>query len=274
MAIVRINFNTFEDGEEYKFRLADEANRNLKVFFTMLSSYWQSTIDGPNYARELKAMSIELARLRMALEEIRTDTFYASTRSEFLFQVLTQALFPKKAPNPEFSDLDFRAFLRNVLEIYFKGSIPDSIKKAVQLLVGDNGVVITEYFKEARKPGSGFDISDQFGFGVDVIMDSPGDIDVFLAEKNIRVLLNIIRPAHTLYRLRFILSDEYFGNQDPDQPPDAIGINAKIVDSFDFVLSCYDYEDFRKFISGVEGVDTFGSKKPVSVIAEDHSSDF
>lgn len=274
MAIVRINFNTFEDGEEYRFRLADEANRNLKVFFTLLSSYWQSTIDGPNYARELKAMSIELARLRLALDDIRRDTYYASTRSEFLYQVLTQALFPKRIPSPGLDDLDFRDFLLKVLEIYFKGSIPDSMKAAVQLLVGDSEVVITEYFLEARKPGSGFDISDQFGFGVDVIMGSPGDVDVFLADRNIRLLLNIIRPAHTLFRLRYVIGDEFLGNQDPDQPSDATGFNAKVLDSFDFVLDCYDYEDFRRFVEGVEGVDLLGVKRPKSVVAEDHSGDF
>lgn len=274
MAIVRINFNTFEDGEEYKIRLADEANRNLKIFFTLLSSYWQSTIDGPNYAREVKAMSIELARLRLALEEIRTDTFYASTRSEFLFQVLTQALFPKRAPDLRVSDLDYRSFLLQVLDIYFKGSIPDSMKRAVQLLVGNAEVVITENYLEARKPGSGFDISDQFGFGVDVILQSPGDVDAFLAERNIRLLLNVIRPAHTLFRLRFVLGDEFFGNEDPDESSDATGFNAKIVDSFDFVLDCYDYEDFRRFVEGVDGIDYLGVKKSKNVVAEDHSSDF
>lgn len=274
MAIVRINFNTYEDGEEYRNRLADEANRNLRIFFTLLSSYWQSTIDGPNYARELKAMSIELARLRLALEDIRTDTFYTSTRSDFLYQNLTQVIFPKRIPNPEFTDLDFRKFLNSILKIYFKGSIPSSMKEAVQLLVGDSEVKITEYFKEARKPGSGFDISDQFGFGVDVILNSPDDINVFLADKNIKILLNIIRPAHTLFKLRYILKDEYTGNQDPDYDPDNTGFNAKIVDSFDWVLDAYDYEDFRKFVEGIEGVDYLGFKKSKSVVGEDHSSSF
>lgn len=274
MVIVRVNFNTYEEGEEYRARLSEEANKNLKLFFTLLSSYWQSTIDGPNYARELKAMSVELARLRLALEEIRTDTYYGQVRTDFMYQVLTQVLFPDRGPDPDFADLDFRDFLLSIVAIYFKGSIPQSMHDAVQLLVGNSRVVITENFLEARKPGSGFDISDQFGFGVDVILDSPGDIDVFLADRNIRILLNIIRPAHTLFRLRFVLSDEYLGNQDPDQPSDATGFNAKVSDSFSMVLSGYDYEDFRRFVEGMEGIDYLGVKKSVSVTGEDHSSDF
>jgi len=274
LALVRINFNTYEDGEEYRIRLSEEANRNLKLFFAMLSSYWQSSIDGPNYARELKAMSIELARLRLALEDIRTDTFYSDVRSDFIYQVLTQVLFPKGGPDPRFTDLDFRDFLLKIVKIYFQGSIPQSMEDAVQLLVGDSEVVIKEYFLEGRNPGSSFDISDQFGFGVDVIMNSPGDVDVFLADRNIRILLNVIRPAHTLFRLRFILKDEFMGNQDPDQPTDAIGFNAKIIDSFNFVLSCYDYEDFRRFVEGMEGIDYLGTKKSSSIVGEDHSSSF
>ncbi|MGW8179811.1 MAG: hypothetical protein ACWGQW_13785, partial [bacterium] len=128
--------------------------------------------------------------------------------------------------------------------------------------------------KEARKPGSAFDISDQFGFGVDVFLEDPGSIDVFLADRNIRILLNIIRPAHTLFRLRFILGDEYVGNQDPNSTSDSTGLNAKILDSLSSVISSYDYEDFRKYVEGVAGIDDLGVKKSKSVIAENHSGDF
>lgn len=273
MAIIRVSFDAFEEGEQYRFRLVEEANRVFRIFLTLLSSYWQSTIDGPNYAREVKAMSLELARIRLALEDVRTDTYYSGTRSDFLYQVLTSMLFPEQkpgAPNPGLLDLDFREFLTKVLEIYFQGSIPDSMKRAVELLTSGQ-VKVTEAFKEARRPGSGFDISDQFAFIVDVILDSPASTDVILADRNIRILLNIIRPAHTLLRLGFILRDEWFGQKDPD--PDANRPN-KVVDSFRWTLSNYGYEDFRKFVEGVEGVDYLGTKKSVPVVDEDHSPDF
>jgi len=84
MPIIRLNFNTFENGEEYIYRLTEEANRHFQVFLTLLSSYWQSTIDGPNYTREIKSMSIELARIRLSLEAIRQDTYFVSTRADYL----------------------------------------------------------------------------------------------------------------------------------------------------------------------------------------------
>jgi len=275
MPIIRINFNTFESGEEYLYRLEEEANRHFKVFLTLLSSYWQSTIDGPNYTREIKSMAIELARIRLALDEIRKDAYYASTRADYLYQTLTYLLFPRgtKVANPNLDDIDFRDFLIKLIALYFKGSIPSALQSAVELVTNAE-VLITENFEEAKKPGSKFDISDQFGFNIDVLLDSPVDTDVFLADKNIRILLSIMRPAHTLYNLRFILQDEYLGqsddgtgHSDPDQP-------HKILDSFSWALYNYGYEDFRRLVEGVKGVDELGVKEVKDVEGEDHSLEF
>ena len=275
MAIIRLNFNTFEDGEEYLVRLNEEASRHFQVFLTLLSSYWQSTIDGPNYTREIKSMALELARVRLAMEEIRKDTYFESTRSDYLYQTLTSLLFPRgtEVANPGLNDLDFREFLQKLVLIYFQGSIPASIQTAVEL-VTNGEVLVTENFEEAKKPGSKFDISDQFGFNVDVVLDSPVDTDVFLADKNIRILLSIIRPAHTLYNLRFILQDDYLGQSDdgtgqpnPDQP-------NKMLDSFSWALYNYGYEDFRRLVEGIKGVDDLGVKEVKNVTGEDHSFSF
>lgn len=270
MAIVRINFNTYEAGEEYLNRLNDEADKHFKVFLALLSSYWQSTIDGPNYTREIKAMALALARVRLSLDDVRSDTYYATTRTDFLYQMVTSILFPQKAgaPDPQLADLDFRDFLLKIIDIYFAGSVPSSIKKSAELFVNGT-VVVRENFLEARNPASGLDISDEFGFDIDVFLASPGATDVFLADKNIRILLNIIRPAHTLYRLRFILQDVYTGQQNLDefQP-------NKVTDTFTFDLSNYGYEDFRKFVEGVERIDVLGTKRAVFVTNEDHSGSF
>src|SRR5271165_5974364 len=114
MTFARVNFNTYEAGSEYFARLNNESNKNLQIFMALLSSYFQSSIDGPNYIREMKAMSIALAQIRLALDDIRIDTYYQSTRTDYLYQVLTSVLFPNTsvgAPNPNLSDLDFRSFL-------------------------------------------------------------------------------------------------------------------------------------------------------------------
>lgn len=276
MAIVRFNLNSFEAGEEYLSRLNQESEVNFRILLSLLSSYFQSSIDGPNYARQLKAAAIEISRVRLSLEEIKQDTDFATTRTEFLYQTVTSVLFPKRSGAPDLrkGDVDFRDFLREIVKIYFAGSVPDSIKKAVEIVTEGAQVVVRENFEEARRPGSGFDISDQFGFTIDVILTSPGQIDVFLAEKNIRILLSIIRPAHTLYTLKFILEDFYLGpGPKPLNPSSNVQTN-KIKDSFTYDLQQYGYEDFRRFVEGVRGIDVLGSKAFVSVKDEPHDGDF
>jgi len=275
MAIVRYNLNAYETGEEYLSRLSQESEVNFKILLSLMSSYFQSSIDGPNYARQMKAVAIELSRVRLMLEDIKQDSDFATTRTEFLYQTVTSVLFPKKegAPDLQKGDSDFREFLRSIVKIYFAGSIPDSVKKAVELVCGGE-VIVRENFEQAKKPGSGYDISDQFGFTVDVILASPGQVDVFLAEKNIRILLAIIRPAHTLYTLKFILLDEYPGpGPKPENPPSNVQTN-KVHDSFVYNLQSYGYEDFRRFVEGVRGADVLGSKAFVAVKDESHDGDF
>lgn len=275
MALVRYNLNAYESGEEYLARLSTESEFNFRILLSLLSSYYKSSVDGPNYARELKAVALEISRVRLSLEDIRQDTDFSTTRAEFLYQVVTSVLFPQKAGAPDLqkSDVDFRTFLTEIVKIYFAGSVPDSIKKAVELVTGGN-VIVRENFEEARKAGSGFDISDQFGYTIDIILSNPGDMDVFLAQKNIRILLNIIRPAHTLYNLKFVLLDPYEGSGPTTENPSSNVQTNKVHDSFQFNLDNYGYEDFRRFVEGVKGIDTLGSKVIISVLAENHSSDW
>ena len=271
MAIVRANANAYESGEAYLSRLNIETNNNFSILLALLSSYWKSTVDGPYYARSLKAIAIALSQIRISLDEVYNDSEYALTRGEFINQVVGNLVFPDTQPELPYSDVEYREFLTQVIQLYFKGSIPSSIKSAVDLITGKDSVIYINY-EEARKPASGYDISDQFGFSIDIALTSPSEIDVFLADYNIRLLLSILRPAHTLYTIRYILSDSYLGNQSipyiGPKPPN------KIEDAFSFDLFDYRYEDYRKFVLGIYGVDEGGFKKSYSAVAEDHTADF
>lgn len=266
MAIIRLNYGAYEAGEEHLIRLNDEADRNFRVLLSLLSSYWKSTVDGPNYTRELKAMALSLARIRLALEDIQSDISFSTTRTEYLYQTTTSLLFPGEIPNLQNTDVEFKEFLVKLVDLYFAGSTPDTIKKAVELVTGGT-VIIKEPHVENRKYGLVRNPGDDFSFDVDVILSSPGSMDSILADRNIRLLLGIIRPGHILYRTRFIINDIFLGVSTLSRP-------QKVTDSLFSNLSDYSYEDFRKFVEGIEGIDYLGSKKSVSVTGEDHSSDF
>ena len=264
MAIVRMNFNAYEAGEEYTVRLHDEADRNFKILLALLSAYWQTTIDGPNYARHLKAMALALAQVRLGLEDLQTDGSFGSTRGEFLHQTVTSLLFPGESPDLQSTDVDFRQFLVKVVEVYFAGSTPAALKKAVELVT--SGTVTVGEPHVDRRSGAVRDPADDFTADVDVVLPSTA-IDTMLADRNVRILLSLVRPGHILYRIKYVLQASYVGAMTPSRPD-------KVQDSARWDLSDYAYEDFRKFVEGVEGVDPLGSKKSSSVLAEDHSSDF
>lgn len=265
MAIIKYD-PTENLGEEYLNRLMQESNRNFQIFMALLSSYWQSKVDGPMYARMLRSMSIELARIRLSLEDVRGDLTYRKTRSEYLYQTLTSILFREDRGFPDLqkSDVEFREFLVEIVRVYFAGSVPDSLERALELLIGKK-VRIRENYKEARRPGSGYDISDQFGFGFDILMDNPGDVDSLLLDRNLAILFAIISPAHTLYKLKYVVEEEYPG---PNGPPQDNLDSYKFRDSMRAVMESYSYEDFRRFVDGVYKIDFLGFKKSRSVVGE------
>ena len=123
---------------------------------------------------------------------------------------------------------------------------------------------MTENFLLIRKGTTGLDISDQFGFDLDVIIPlSEGfPTNLFAADSIIRQLIDVIRPAHTLYRLRFIFKDSYIPN------------TGKVLDAMRWAMSNYYYDDFRSYWVGVRDRDRLGRKTNVTVTSEDHSMDF
>lgn len=263
MAIIRVNSNDYESGEVYLSKLSAEVEKEFIILRSLLSSYWKSKVDGPIYARNLKAVAISLSQIKLALDEIFSDNQYSITRTEFIYQVVTNLVFPFESPDLGTNDDDFRSFLQQVILFYFKGSVPSSIEEGIKLLTSSD-VKIIEAYEAARKKGSGYDISDQFTFAIDVILTDRNQYNTMMLDRNIRILMSVLRPAHTLYKTKYILKDEYLGQS---KPP-ITGTPArphKVIDSYFADVSSKTYEDFRKFILGVKDIDVDGFKTSVRV---------
>jgi hypothetical protein len=227
-------------GKPEQARLEEKRQETLKILMSLLPSTYMSDICGPNYTVLLKQMADELSQLVLGLEDIGNDRDFDLTRSEFLYQIVGYLIFLNgNLPELEMSDVEFKEFLLTIIRLYFQGSTADSILEGVQLFT-TNAVAVRENFLDARTPGSGFDISDQFGFRIDITID--GDTfpeNPFDLEQNTRLLVNIIRPAHTLYNIRFIFSDVF----------DSL---TEITDESWWKLCWYQYDDIRKFCRGVK----------------------
>lgn len=260
----RVNYTIQQQGKEYNLRLVQRANVIFATMLNLLPSNYVSTIQGPNYSLEMKAVAVELARIELALEDIDRDRDFNHTRSDFLYSIIGYLVFMNsRLPDLEFNDEEFRTFLLNLIRIYFQGSVPTSIKDAVALFLTEDFEVL-ENFLLVRQGTSGLDISDQFGFQVNVTTTGTFPPEIFQLQAAIRIILDIIRPAHTLFQLRFIFEDNY----NPNDP------TGRILDEMRWKMASYYYEDYRSYWLGLRNRDRLGKKVNQSITAEDHSSDF
>lgn len=262
----RVNFNIFRRGKEYNLRLTQRAQVIFTGLLGLLPSNYASSIQGPQYTIELKAVAVELARIELALEDIDLDRDFNATRSDFLYSIIGYLVFLNgRLPPLEFDDEEFRAFLLNLIAIYFQGSVPQSMRDAAELFFDGNTLTVLENFLLTRAGASGFDISDQFGFQVNVDTGGVFPEDALTLEGSLRTILDVIRPAHTLFRIRYIFTDDYIPNEDE---------GGVILDAYRWRLSNYYYEDFRSYWSGIRDRDRLGKKGNCVVTGEDHSNDF
>lgn len=261
----RLNRTVTQKGKEYNLRLAQRAQSIFTNLLNLLPSNYVSTVQGPNYTQEIKAVAVELARLELALEDVDFDRDFRETRSEFLYSIIGYLVFLNgRLPSTTFDDQEFKQFLLNVIRIYFQGSVPKSMADGVQLFVSEN-VTITENFLLVRLGASGVDISDQFGFQIDIEALGGFPDDVFDLDSNLRLILDVLRPAHTLFRIRYVFRDTYTPNSDT---------TGTINDAFRWILSNYYYDDFRVNCQGLKDRDRLGVKVNQIVTSEDHSMDF
>ena len=262
----RLNYNISQTGREYQLRLVQRAQTIFTTLLNLLSSSWISSIEGPNYTLELKAVAVELARIELALEDVDRDRSFATTRSDFLYSIVGYLLLVNgRIPPMQWSDTEFQNFLLALIAIYFQGSVPKSISDlATYFLTGD--VLVTENFLLVRQGASGYDISDQFGFGIDVIANSGGGFpdNMVAIDATIRMLLDVIRPAHTLFTIRYIFQDAYLPN----------GVAQQVLDTMSWSMRNYYYDDLRSYWSGLRDRDRLGRKQNQRVYHEDHSQDF
>jgi hypothetical protein len=344
----RLNHTVEQSGKEYNLRLIQRTQSIFKNLIDLLPGNYISTIEGPNYSVEVKAVALELARLELALEDVKFDIDFETTRTDFLYTMIGYMVFMNgQLPTTDYDDEQFRQFLLNVIGIYFEGSIPKAMVQGVQLFL-TGALTFTENFLQARLPDSGLDISDEFGFQIDAITTTTTEIgvlgvqsntnrlavqlpipsspyqiilsngtsfqvntvntdgnfgtpvtgvvelslstgnlnwntldlttysgetvlfqlsrfpeDTFTLEANVRLILNIIRPAHTLFKIRYIFTDRYNPNG-----------GRGILDSSRSSLSSYYYEDFRVYENGLLDLDRMGRKVNQLVVGEDHTGDF
>lgn len=259
----RLNYTLEQQGKEYQLRLLQRAQATFSNLLNLLPSNYISTVQGPNYTNELKAVAVEIAKLELAIEDVDRDGGFANTRSDFLYSIIGYLVFLNgQLPVTQFDDVEFKRFLLSVIKIYFQGSIPASIQEGVALFISED-ITVYENFLLLRSGVSGLDISDQFGFQIDIAGGFPSNL--FALDSNIRLILDIIRPAHTLFKVRYLFKDPYVPNGDQTN---------EVLDSYRWRMSNYYYDDFRVYPDGVRNRDRLGVKTNKAILLEGHSHEY
>tara|TARA_B100001057_G_C22836347_1_gene945333 strand:+ start:950 stop:2476 length:1527 start_codon:yes stop_codon:yes gene_type:complete len=141
--------------------------------FNRLPSNYVSKAQGPIYTNVFRSVAKQLAEYQVEAELASDDPRYDLTRSEFLYQILGQVVFPEAMrPRAELVDVDgdvpLRDFLREMVVLLIEGSRKDPVEKGVGLL-SDIGVDIVESVAFEGKPGSGVGLEDQFEIEVNAV---------------------------------------------------------------------------------------------------------
>lgn len=260
----RLNFSIEKRGKEYNLRVLQRAQVIFTNLLNLLPSNYISAVQGPNYTTELKAVAVELAKIELALEDVDLDRSFEHTRSEFLQSIVGYLLFLNgRIPPLDYNDEEFRRFFLSLIKIYFQGSIPASIRDATSLFI-TQAFEVLENFLLVRAGVTGLDISDQFGFQINIETTNTFPPELFQLESALRIIIDLVRPAHTLFRIRYIFTDDYTPN-DPE---------GRVLDAMRWRMATYYYEDFRVYCGGIRDRDRLGHKTNHAVSNEDHSLDF
>lgn len=238
-----------DTGKGYDLAVQSRATAILSSLQGFLASNYRATIPSPEYATFLRSIAFELAKFTVGLEDLSADIDFGEVRPEFLFQTVGYYIFRDgDLPDLELTDEAFREFLLTIIEIFFQGSTPESIRDAVRLFTDEN-FTLKENFIESRSPTSPLDISDQFGFTVEFDLEN-GQFppDLFTLQDNINLLIKIVKPAHTLFTVSYLFQDVYPGPEDENGDP-----LGSVQDEVSLDIVDRRYEDVRRYCKGMAG---------------------
>lgn len=199
----------------------------------MLDSNYKSDVPSTKYAMHLKAIAFESARYLCSSGGYNSDQIFVSTKGEFLYQNIGSFLFPgEQIPQTNDTDVIVRSFYLSIIESYFGGATKTNIEKSLYKFTGTS-VILSENFELAKVNESLDSVVSQFVFNVNVDTSDPSIKDVNRLKADIKFLLDLIKPAHTVYQTNFIYKEEFFSE-------------SSVLEDFTLDFYDYKYEDLRK----------------------------
>lgn len=247
-----------ETGQDAKTKHQAQVDRIMRTFLSVLPSNYVALVNGPWYTLQFQAIAEQIASIQLTAQEIYKDGDFDFTRTEFLWQIIGALVFPEateRSGTPTIDgDVDYRAFLHRMVVLLLQGATPSTVEEGAGLLTEAEVDILERFlFSKQRDPNSAWDLDDQFTF--DLFVENGGGTefpaeDPFILQENVRLILEALKPAHTLYFYQHLFRDA-FG----DIFTDDTGWGPGGDESGHFwTLSAYYYDDLRKFCQGARDI--------------------
>jgi hypothetical protein len=235
------------EGQEYNTQFQGLVNQIMATFLALLPDNYVSQVNGPFYTLQFQAIAEALAKIQLTAQQATLDSDHDFTRSEFLWQIIGTLVFPETdtggIPTID-GDVCYRNFLKEMVRLLLQGSTLETVTEGVELISGLD-VTILEKYLAARQPESlwGFDEQFQFEISVEQYGGTAFPENPFSTQENVLLVLEALKPAHTLWEYRHLFRDA-FGPIFDDTADTALT----------WELSQYRYDDLRKFCYGAKEI--------------------
>lgn len=274
-----------EHGQEFQTAKTDLVEAIMSSFRQMLPSNYVAEVKGPFYSIQMQAAAEVLADMQLKAQEVFADRSFDFTRSEYLFQFLGSLVFPDAESDgyPVLEgDLTYRSFLRSMVDLLLKGATLE-VQSAGLSLLDPNAVfsILERVSSESEvkrvwdsekgvwtsQKGSAWDTTHKDQHIFDVLVEvltedgrSTFPANPFVLQENVRLVLRALKPAHTLYTYRHLFREVF---------------TPIFSESLSMELDIFEYEDFRSWCCGHEGLSgTEGETPSVRNVFRDLTRDF
>jgi len=242
--------NPANQGQAYQQDKSALVQRIMAAFRSVLPSNYVAATNGPWYSLQFQAMAEQLAEIQINASELATDCDWDFTRSDFLWDLLGGVVFPNSSSGIPYinGDVDYRTFLRRMVELLLQGATKASIQGGIEALNPNVTAYVLERYLQTppRDPNGAYTIADQFA--LDILIDAGNSFpdNPAILQANIELVLRALKPAHVLCSYSTLFRDTF-------PTPEDNG------DAFSWDVEPYYYDDTRKYclgakeISGISG---------------------
>lgn len=243
-----------KEGRSY---YVDFVNKAFLYFYNqrqVLSSIFNEQNQSTLYALHLRARAREMARIRLFIEDVYDDVNLDSSKSAFLYKTFGSFL---QIDEPFFfsdkSDLFYRRFIKAFMSVLLLGSTKQAINQGLAIFCQGLGFEVEEGyvdpFRRLRNAArlasfttytegppqidysANADIYKKNIFYVKFKLDQlEKGVDLDFIYKGVDFFLDIMKPAHNAYVLKWVFEDTYTLAANCQVEYDLI-LNEKIADS-------------------------------------------